>query len=188
MLWNAVGTQWRGGADTVCIHLFLVEDGDIRMLGSWIRGILSASVLSTISRQLTPEGPVRKVTAFAGEIVVLGMLLSPILRADSLTFSQALSEYHATVSELTEDLGAQEKQLLRSYIEQRTEAYILDEANFLKIDDPEITVRTKWRDESWVPYEVLIKGTASPEERAALQRFLETELGIPPERQHWNEQ
>jgi len=157
------------------------------MLGSWIRGLLAASVLSAVAGQLAPAGPVKKVTAFACEIVLLAMLLSPVVHADRTVFSHALTDYRATVAELTEDLETQEKQLLRLYIQQQTEAYILDEAYLRQIEDAEISVRTKWGDESWVPYEVSIKGTFTPEQKAHMQRFLDAELGIPQERQHWNE-
>jgi len=156
-------------------------------LQSWARGLVSASVLAALSQQLTGKSPQKKVVEFICGVVMLAILLSPVLRADRLAFSGALSRYHRTVAELTEDVEEQENQLLRTYIEQKSGAYILDEAEALGIEEMEVTVRTKWKEESWIPWEARLKGCFEAEQRARLAALIETELGIPGERQIWNE-
>lgn len=158
----------------------------MEILQSWIRGLAVASVLAALARQLTPDGPVKKVTEFVCGVMLMAMLLSPVLRADRTAFSYALSDYRQTVAELSQDLESQEKQLLRVYIQQQCQAYILDEARSLGLADLQAEVQVKWGDESWVPVEVTLEGNPTPEQKTRLSGFLDAELGIPAERQHWN--
>lgn len=156
------------------------------MMQNWIRGLVAASVLVALAQQITPDGPVKKVTEFVCGIMLMAMLLSPVLTADRTVFSYALSDYRKTVAELSQDLESQEKQLLRVYIQEQCQAYILDEARSLGLTQLQATVQVKWGDESWVPNEVTLTGELTPEQKARLSGFLDAELGIPAERQHWN--
>lgn len=157
-------------------------------LFSWIRSIVAASLLSALALQLTPDGSVKRVTRFTCGILLACTLLSPVLRTDEASFSLALEDYRRTVSELTEDLEEQEKQLLRTYIEQKTAAYILDEARSIGMLEPSVSVKVKWGDDSWVPCEVSIRGEITAEQRYRMSAYLAAELGIPAERQHWNDE
>ena len=88
---------------------------------------------------------------------------------------------------MTADVEEKEKQMLRAFIEQKCGAYILDEAEKMSIEGMDVKVRTKWIDEGWVPWEASIEGTVTPEQRGRLSSVIDSELGIPEERQHWNE-
>ena len=156
-------------------------------LREWVRSLTGASVIAALARQLTPEGGVRKVTDFVCGVMLLSVLLSPVLEADLDALSTAAADYRTTAARLTADVEGQEKQLLRVYIQQQTGAYILDEARRLGAGELQAEVQAKWRDESWVPYEVTISGALSPEIKARLGEYLRSELGIPAERQRWNE-
>ena len=160
------------------------------MIGSfhnWIRALVTASVIASLSRQITPLGPVRKVVGFICGIMLLCVLLSPVLQADLGVLADVSADYRATVVKLTEDLETQEKQLLRTYIQQQTSAYILDEAKRMGGEGLRVEVLARWGDESWVPYEVTVTGPVTPELRTRLSDLLRNELGIPAERQHWRE-
>ena len=157
-------------------------------LFSWIRSLVAASLLSALALQLTPEGGVKRVTRFSCGILLACTLLSPVLRTDEASFSLALDDYRRTVAELTDDLEEQEKQLLRTYIEQKTAAYILDEARSIGMPEPSVSVKVKWWDDSWVPCEVSIRGESTAEQRYRMSAYLAAELGIPAERQHWNDE
>lgn len=157
-------------------------------LFSWIRSLVAASLLSALALQLTPEGGAKRVTRFTCGILLACTLLSPVLRTDEASFSLALDDYRRTVAELTDDLEEQEKQLLRTYIEQKTAAYILDEARSIGMPEPSVSVKVKWGDDSWVPCEVAIRGEITAEQRYRMSAYLAAELGIPAERQHWNDE
>ncbi len=157
-------------------------------LRSWALRLVSVSVLTAVAKQLCVKSPAKKVIGFICGTVMLTVLLSPLLSADTDAFSDALNSYRQAVSELTETAELQEKQLMRSYIEQKCAAYILDEAEELGAQLEEVKVRTKWREESWTPWEVWLKGVYDSRQRKRLSECLESELGIAAERQYWDEQ
>lgn len=70
-------------------------------------------------------------------------------------------------------------------IKERTEAYILDKARVYNLDiRVEVLVSGE---ETPTPEAVVIRGGASPYARTQLQQMMETELGIPKEKQQWME-
>ena len=158
------------------------------MLRSWILGLTGASILSALAMQLTPEGTARKVAGFVCGVMLSGIMLSPAVRLDRDVLSSALSRYRDTAEELTDDLEYRENRLIRTYIQERCAAYILDEAQLLGITDLSCTVKVKWRDESWIPWEAELQTAADPEQRRRLGDYMNGELGIPEERQRWNEE
>ena len=149
--------------------------------------LTGASVLAAMAAQLTPEGSVKKVTGFVCGVMLAGVMLSPLVRADREILADALAGYRQTAEELTAEVENREDRLVRTYIQEQCRAYILDEAQLLAITDLSCTVRVKWRDESWVPWEATLITDASAGQRQRLADYLDGELGIPRERQHWNE-
>lgn len=152
----------------------------------WIRGLVAASVLTALSAQMIPRGPVKRIAEAVCGVMLVGILLDPLAKPDGAVFSYALSDYRRMAAELTQDMEAEEKQLLRTYIEQKCGAYILDEAAALGANELEVQVYAAWEKESWIPREAHLKGTCSESQRSQLTGFMEAELGIPKERQFWN--
>lgn len=159
----------------------------IEPLSEWIRRLVAASVIAALAGQLTPDGPVRKVTSFVCGVMLLSVLVSPAVKADLGILADAAADYRATAARLTEDMEAKEKQLLRVYIQEQTEAYILDEAERMGVSGLQVKVLARWKGESWVPQEASISGQISSQQQERLSDFLCAELGIPKDRQRWNE-
>ena len=75
------------------------------------------------------------------------------------------------------------EEALRERIKQETEAYILDKAGLYQLDlIVEVTVADG---DPPIPEAVRIKGNASVYARGKMREIMETELGIPKERQQW---
>ena len=159
----------------------------MRFFYSWILSLTGASLIAAMAENLTPSGAVKRVTKFVCGIMLCGVMLRPALSLDRDSFSLALAEYRRTEAELLEGLEAREKELLRPYIEERTQTYILDEAQSLGIQELRCSVTVKWREGSWVPYEVELSGPVTGEQRRELGKRIDAELGVPAERQRWNE-
>ena len=153
---------------------------------TWILSLMGASIIAAVAERLTPSGPVRRVTSFICGVMLAGILLRPILVLDRDELALSMSEYRSTTAEITGDWEAKENELLRPFIEEQCRAYILDEAQSLGLTGLDCAVRLKWRDESWVPYEITLKGHASESEMKRLGERLDAELGVPKERQHWD--
>ena len=152
----------------------------------WILSLTSASAVAALAKQFTPAGNVTKVTELLCGIMLMAVLIAPAVRMDIPALALSMTEYRRTAAELTQDAKTAEQQLLREYVERQCAAYITERAHNLGIQDVSIIVKTKWRDECWVPYEVHTEGAMSAEDREALAAYMESELGIPRERQIWN--
>ena len=156
------------------------------MLHDWICALTAASAAAALAKQLTADANVKKVTELLCGVILTAVLLSPLLKVDLPTLALSMSEYRRTAAELTQDAEAAENRLLRDYIEQQCAAYILREAHTLGVEDLQVTVKTKWRDENWVPYEAYCRGALSPSAKERLSVYMESELGIPGQNQNWD--
>lgn len=156
-----------------------------QLLHDWILGLTAAALVAALAQLLTPKGPVEKVTGFVSTVMLIAALLAPLLELDMDTFSWSMAEYRRTVAETTQDMEAQEKRLLRSYIEESCAAYILDEARVLGIADGVVEVSAKWGNETWIPCEASMTMAATSEQKQRLSGWIAAQLGIPEERQRW---
>ena len=139
---------------------------------AWLTSVVLVSVLLSAAQSLIPPGTVRKAAGFTGGLILLLVLLRPVLGADL-----------EHVEERQEELADTQAEAMASIIAEQTEAYILDKAGELGL---EVTVRVETRTEGNgipVPWSAELTGSWSQ----ALASALETELGIPAERQVWHE-
>ena len=130
---------------------------------AWLTSVVLVSVLLSAAQSLIPPGTVRKAAGFTGEL--------------------DFDHYQAAVEERQEELADTQTEAMASIIAEQTEAYILDKAGELGL---EVTVRVETRTEGNgipVPWSAELTGSWSQ----ALASALETELGIPAERQVWHE-
>ena len=140
----------------------------------WLTSVVLVSVLLSAAQSLIPPGTVRKAAGFTGGLILLLVLLRPVLGAD-------LDQ--TAVEERQAELADTQTEAMASIIAEQTEAYILDKAGEL---GAEVTVRVETRtggDGVPVPWSAELTGAQSE----ALASALETELGIPAERQVWHE-
>ena len=158
-----------------------------QILRDWILGLTAAAVLASCAQLLTPKGPIEKVTGFVCSLMLTAALLSPLMELDIDAFSWSLSTYRQRVAQLTEELESREKRLIGTYIENQCAAYILDEAHVLGVTGGKAEVSAKWDNENWVPYEASVTMTVTPEQKQDLSNWMTVQLGIPVERQRWNE-
>ena len=128
-----------------------------------------------------------KVTRFACTMMLMAAFLSPIVRLDLDDMAFSFSTYRQTVAELTDDLEVQKNHLVRSYIEERCAAYILDEAHSLGIAGGMVEVKAKWGEDSWIPCEATMVMSITNDQKQRLSRYISAQLGITLERQQWNE-
>ena len=159
----------------------------MRLLHDWILGLTAASLIAAAAALLTPEGNVRRITKLMCAVMLACVLVSPMFKTDPEFFSQTLNQQRLLTAELTGDLEDRENALLRPYIQEQCAAYIVDEARRLGFPSVRASVQVKWRDESWMPYEAAVSGELTAQQRSMLSRWLEAELGIPAERQRWDE-
>ena len=143
---------------------------------AWLTSVVLVSVLLSAAQSLIPPGTVRKAAGFTGGLIL-------VLGADLEHLELDFDHYQAAVEERQEELADTQTEAMASIIAEQTEAYILDKAGELGL---EVTVRVETRTEGNgipVPWSAELTGSWSQ----ALASALETELGIPAERQVWHE-
>ena len=150
---------------------------------AWLTSVVLVSVLVSAALGLIPPGTLRKAAGFTGGLILLLVLLQPVLGADLDRLEVDLSAYQAAVEARQTELTEAQTEAMAAIIAERTEAYIWDKAGELGV---EVTARVETRtgeDGVPVPWSAELTGARSRE----LAAYLETELGIPAERQVWHE-
>ena len=159
----------------------------IDALRAWILRLTCAALISAVATALTPEGGVKKAVQFACGLLTVTALLSAAVSFRSVSFSRYAAQYSAQAEEITEKAESSSSNLLRSGIEEKCEAYILDKGHEAGIADLSAEVSAKWSEDGyWYPTSAVIVSDATDSEKAALSRSIEAELGIPAESQIWS--
>ena len=177
------GGKLRAGAAGV--YSGLRSCGDIMMAAAraWLTAVVSVTLLLSVVQTLTPKGSLREIASFVGGLLLLAVLLRPLGNVDLSAVSLDLSAYRQTVEQRQAELEQEGQKELVGLIEAELESYISDKAA-----DMGLTLRvqvTVEPDGSGVPVPVSVELTGPRSE--TLSRWLETELGVPAERQVWNE-
>ena len=148
---------------------------------AWLTAVVSVTLLLSVVQTLTPKGSLREIASFVGGLLLLAVLLRPLGSVDLSAVSLNLDAYRQTVEQRQAELEQEGQKELVGLIEAELESYISDKAEDLGIR-VQVTVEL---DGSGVPAPVSVELTGPRSE--ALSRWLETELGVPAERQVWNE-
>ncbi|MDO4750219.1 MAG: hypothetical protein Q4A39_05185 [Eubacteriales bacterium] len=154
---------------------------------AWISGLSGAAVLGAVCVLLTSTGPVRSVTKMMSGTVLALAFLSPLVKLDMETFSLSTAQYREEAAVLTEEARELQERLSRIIIQEEYAAYIWDKAQSLGLTSGQAEVMVRWGGDCWVPDEVMLTFSGSEDKRNALANLVEAELGIPKERQYWNE-
>ena len=151
----------------------------------WLVSVAAASLLSSAALALCPEGRVKRILRLVCGVMCALALASPVLALDVTTVSAAMAEYGQAAEKITSSAEEEKKMLERTYIEERCEAYILDKAAQLGAALSAASVLARWDEEAlvWFPWEASLNG---PQD-IRLSRAIEADLGIPAQRQRWQD-
>ena len=153
----------------------------IEVVREWITSIVMVTMLLTVAQSMIPEGRIQKIFSFSGGLVLLIALLQPVLNLDPVDVDFHMETYEEEVrirqEELTRAAGAE----WETIIEQETAAYISDKAESLGLD---VSVRVRAESDGENPPILTTEITGETSESLAM--YLVEELGIPRERQVWN--
>ena len=153
----------------------------------WLLGVACTALILAVADSLAPDGSVKKVCRMAGGLALLLAAVSPLFRLDSGVLAETLEGYRAQLWSYEETLKEQNDLFYQTVIEESAAAYIADKAGEMGIScQAEVTFSY---DENGVPcpWEVTARGDWTDKTREALERLLEDDLGVPPQRQHYEE-
>lgn len=155
---------------------------------SWLLGVTAAALVVALAETLAPEGNGKKVCRLAGGLALLLAVLRPAVTAlDEAPLLQAVNGWRSQSQRYAQQLEEQNSRFYLTIIEQETAAYVMDKAKEFGFECAvEVTCGY---DEQAVPcpWEVTARGSWTQEQRARLERLLEEELGVPAQRQHYEE-
>ena len=150
----------------------------------YIMSILTASILCAIMNDLVAQKGVH-----SGLIkLITGILMSVTLISPLVRFEIGdLEGYFGWIASDAEAAAAYGENMARDsmgqVIKEQTEAYILDKADFWKLN---LTVEVTLSETNPpVPCSVVLSGSASPYARRQLSQWISSELGIAEEQQVW---
>ena len=150
---------------------------------AWLTAVVSVTLLLSVVQTLIPKGSLREIASFVWGLLLLAVLLRPLGSVDLSAVSLDLAPYRQTVERRQAELEQEGQKELIGLIEAELGSYIWDKAADLGLTlQVQVTVEP---DGSGVPATVSVELTGPKSE--ALSRWLETELGVPAERQVWNE-
>lgn len=157
------------------------------LVRQWLLGVACTAILLAIAQGMAPEGGAKKVCRLAGGLALLLAAVGPVVQVDEGFLPQAIAEYRAMSQDYETALEEKNVLLYQTIIEDTAAAYIVDKAGELGIlCQAEVTFSY---DEDGVPclWEVTARGAWTQGQREALSRLLEDELGVPIQRQHYEE-
>ena len=155
----------------------------IELLRTWIFGLTAASALLALAETLvTPEG-IRRVLRLVGGVLMIVVLLQPLIRIDLEDLDFSLEAYQREVEDLTLTYTQQQKEEISAGIEAQLTSYIWDKAQELGLTCQISVTVEEGEDGVPLPQSVTVIGPYSEE----LSSMIETDLGIPREKQNWQE-
>ena len=156
------------------------------ILRSWLLALTAAALLGAVCKSVTPKGKVRAVVLLACSAASAAALLSPLKRLDSEMILGEIAGQYARQTAESERLEQTNDALRRSIIESMTEAYISERGKALGLELT-VDVQARWDGSYWLPWQAELTASGPEQAKSDLARLLETELGIPRERQSWND-
>ena len=150
---------------------------------TWLTAVVAVTLLLSVLQMLVPPGNLREIASFVGGLILLAVMMQPLLRIDLSDVQLDFSAYQETLEQRQAELENTRQEELTSLIETETAAYISDKAKSMGLA---LRVRvTAEMDGSGVP--VPVRAELTGPWSGPLSWWLETELGLPAERQVWNE-
>ena len=159
------------------------------LVRQWLLGVTAAALVLALAETLAPEGSAKKVCRLAGGLALLLAAAGPITGLlDGTLLTQAVDSWRGRTRSVEQELEEQRDQFYLAIIEAETAAYVMDKARELGLECAAVEV-TYGYDEDGVPcpWEIAARGTWTQEQRTELERLLEEELGVPVQRQYYEE-
>lgn len=156
-------------------------------LESWIRGLAAAAIFSAAMLALAPKGSARRIVKLVCGALLTFVLLSPLKELSYDRLAEFIAETRLEGREIAASSEYEADLLMKLIIEDETEAYILDKAAKLGISVAKVEVALRDGAEYPYPWSAVISCEADAAQKDELSAFLEGELGIPKDRQAWNE-
>ena len=152
-----------------------------------IREVIWLSVFSGAILLLCPEGGVKRVLSVLCT-AALALSVLPAVHALGCEWETEELGQSWSTQQIEEKGAAARQQLQQMFIQSELETYLSDQSAALGIGELQMQIETRQNtDGIWIPWASEIAAPLELWQKDALGRMLQEDLGIPPERQKWNE-
>ena len=156
----------------------------IDALRSWLLGIVAVALCIALTEQLVSQSGIRRVLRLAGGLLLLMAMFGPLRQISGARWDLSLFQPETDRETLEQELRESSQGALEQGIEEALTSYIWDKGQSIGADcQVSVTVST---DEAGLP--VIGSVTLTGTYHAALSKWLEDDMGIPPEHQIWQEE
>ena len=115
--------------DHAVVLLLLFEGGIcLNTIRSYMMSVTAASFLFGVISALFPKGKIKHILCFAGTLVMILTVLSPIIVLDASDIAQTIAELRIKTEEWESGVQLRNKELQGKIIKERSESYVLDRA------------------------------------------------------------
>lgn len=122
--------------------------------------------------------------AILSSVILMLAFLRPLSEMDMSAYAASLAKYHEMEQQLSLDGKDMNTRLNRMVIEEEYIAYIRDKAAQLDINLDGVQFEMSWNTKGyWMPVGVELEISGSTDNVPKLQSILESQLGIPGEKQ-----
>ena len=146
----------------------------------WLCAVVMTAALVSLLKTLAIASALRRAISFAGSLTLILVVLKPVSEINLTELKPSFSGYGEELSH--QEALARERRAaeLGRLVAERTETLIRERTAVLGgTVHAEVSVRE--REGIPIPWAVALRGDRVP----GLQEWIDTELGIPPERQSW---
>ena len=153
-------------------------------IGKYLISVSATAILLSLVQTILPKGAISKVCSFVGGLLVVIAVLSPLAEIDYDGLARSfMRSANATINA---ELPAYNRQneLLTEIIKQNCETYIWDKANELGAD-LEVDVTLSDDEDYPCPISVVLTGKATTQQQYLLKEYIQSDMGIPIQRQEW---
>lgn len=155
---------------------------------SWLLALVSVSLLCAVADALMPKGAVRRVGRLVCGLTLVASILTPLARLDLEGSQRWLEDWLAQTRLREEELDRAVGGQLKTLIERDCAAYIVDKAAQLGLDCTARVECERSEDGVYLPARTETSGLWTAGAQEKLIRVIETDLGVPRERQFYVEE
>ena len=151
-------------------------------LRSWLISVTVVTLLISLVQTLVPEGTLRKISSFAGGLILLAVLVQPLPGGEHVALAFSVSQYTAQLDTQRQVLEQERQGVLEKEVARLTAAAIEEKAVEWGLQvSAKVETAPDGDDGTPLPSAVTLKGEYSE----ALAEWIEEELGISTAAQTW---
>ena len=153
---------------------------------NYLFSVIAAAILVSLFSALPQKKGISKVLRLCCALFLFAALLKPLMNLELDDPKQWLSKYQPDEEMISRAVADREKETA-VLITRQTEEYILDKAEELGFS-PSVEISLAALSEHYqYPYSVTLHGQWTQGQKEALSQYIAQTLGIPEERQIWND-